>query len=141
MASDMEKMMNDYVAAWNAHDMERVLSFCTDDIVYEDVPIEKAWRGKKEAKDFVSSTFTNFPDFKIEVKASFGAGDGGAGEWVMSGTFANSSIPGVPATGKSFSIPGASVIEFREGKINRESMYWNMAAFLQQVGLMPPPPQ
>ena len=141
MATESEKMMNDYVAAWNAHDMERVLSFCTDDVVFEEVPMEKVWRGKKEAKDFAKDTFTNFPDFKIEVKSGFSAGDQGAGEWVMSGTFANSSTPGMPATGKRFSVRGTSIIEFREGKISRESMYWNLASFLQQVGLMPGPPQ
>jgi steroid delta-isomerase-like uncharacterized protein len=141
MATESEKMMNDYVAAWNSHDMEKVLSFCTDDVVFEEVPMEKVWRGKKEAKDFVNVTFTNFPDFKIEMKSGFGTGAQGAGEWVMSGTFANSSTPGMPATGKRFSVRGTSIIEFREGKISRESMYWNMAAFLQQVGLMPTPPQ
>ena len=141
MATESEKMMNDYVAAWNAHDMERVLSFCTDDVVFEEVPMEKVWRGKKEAKDFAKDTFTNFPDFKIEMKSAFNAGDRSAGEWVMSGTFANSSTPGMPATGKRFSVRGTSIIEFREGKISRESMYWNLASFLQQVGLMPGPPQ
>jgi steroid delta-isomerase-like uncharacterized protein len=141
MATDSEKMMNDYVAAWNSHDMEKVLSFCTDDVVFEEVPMEKVWRGKKEAKDFAKDTFTNFPDFKIEVKSGFSAGAQGAGEWVMSGTFANSSTPGMPATGKRFSVRGTSIIEFREGKISRESMYWNLASFLQQVGLMPGPPQ
>jgi steroid delta-isomerase-like uncharacterized protein len=141
MATDMEKMMNDYVAAWNAHDMNKILSFCTDDVVFEEVAMGKVWRGKKEAKDFSSSTFADFPDFKIEKKSGFNAGDRGAGEWVMSGTFAHSSTPGMTATGKRFSVRGASIFEFRGGKISRESMYWDLASFLQQVGLMPPPPQ
>ena len=141
MATESEKMMNDYVAAWNAHDMERVLSFCTDDVVFEEVPMEKVWRGKKEAKDFAKDTFTNFPDFKIEVKSGFSAGDQGAGEWVMSGTFAHSSNPAMPATGKKFSIPGVGINEYSGGKISRVTNYWNLASFLQQVGLMPPPPQ
>jgi steroid delta-isomerase-like uncharacterized protein len=139
MANDAEKAMNDYVAAWNSHDAERILSFCTDDVVFEEVPMGKVFRGKKEAKDFVSSTFANFPDFKIELKSGFNAGDHGAGEWVMSGTFAQSNIPGMPATGKKFSVQGASIIEFHKDKISRESMYWNLVSFLQQVGLMPPP--
>jgi steroid delta-isomerase-like uncharacterized protein len=141
MATDMEKMMNDYVAAWNSHDTEKVLSFCTDDVVFEEVPMGKVWRGNKEAKDYISSAFVDFPDFKIEIKLGLNAGDRGAGEWVMSGTFAHSSIPEMPATGKRFSVRGSSIIEFREGKISRESMYWNMASFLQQVGLMPAPPK
>jgi steroid delta-isomerase-like uncharacterized protein len=141
MASDAEKAMNDYVAAWNSHDAERILSFCTDDVVFEQVAMGKVNKGKQEAKDFISSTFTSFPDFKIELKSGFNAGDWGAAEWVMSGTFAQSSIPGMPATGKKFSVRGASIIEFRQGKISREAMYWNLASFLQQVGLMPAPPK
>jgi len=141
MANDAEKAMNDYVAAWNAHDGNKVLSLCTDDVVFEEVPMGKVFRGNKEAKDFISSTFVDFPDFKIELKSGFNAGDWGAGEWVMSGTFAHSSTPGMTATGKRFSVRGASIIEFRKGKICRESLYWDLAAFLQQVGLMPAPPK
>ncbi len=141
MASDIEKMMNDYQAALNAHDVEKLLTFFTDDVVYDSMPMGKVWRGKKEAKDFISSTFANFSNFKIEVKSGFNTGDRGASEWVMSGTFAKSDIPGMPATGKSFSVRGASIIEFKGGKISRESIYWNLASFLQQVGLMPAPPK
>ena len=141
MATDLEKMMNDYLAATNSHDMERILFFFTDDVVYEDVALGKVNHGKKELRDFFNSFFVDIPDIKIEVKSSFGAGDWSAGEWVMSGTFAHSSIPGLAATGKSFSVRGVSITEFRKGKISRNSDYWNMTSFLQQVGLMPPPPK
>ena len=141
MATDVEKMMNDYLAAWNAHDVEKILSFFTDDCVYDCTPIGKTSRGKKELKDFINSTFTDFPDHKLETKSGFNTGDRSAGEWVMSGTFAHSSMPGVTATGKKFSIPGATITEIRGGKISRVTNYWNMAAFMQQVGLMPAPPK
>ncbi len=141
MASDMEKMMIDYLAAMNAHDVEKVLTFFTDDAVYDCMPRGKVSRGKKEIKDFLNSTNANFPDFKLEMKSGFNAGDWGAGEWVMSGTFAHSDIPEMPATGKKFSVRGASIIEFSGGKVSRHTNYWNLASFLQQVGLMPGPPQ
>jgi steroid delta-isomerase-like uncharacterized protein len=141
MATDAEKMMNDYVAAWNSHDANKILSFCTDDVVFEEVPMGQVFRSKKEAKDFISNSFTSFPDFKLEITSGFSTGDRGAGEWVMSATFAKSNIPEMPATGKKFSVRGASIMEFRQGKISREAMYWNLASFLQQVGLMPAPPQ
>ena len=141
MASDTEKMMSDYLTAWNTHDVEKLLSFFTDDCVYNCTPMGKVSRGKQELKDFISNTFTEFPDFKLEMKSAFNAGDRGAGEWVMSGTFAHSNMPGVTATGKKFSIPGATINKFSGGKISRVTNYWNLAAFLQQVGLMPPPPQ
>lgn len=141
MATDLEKMMDDYTPAWNSHNVDRILSFFTDDVVYEDLAMGKVCRGKRELKDFISSMFVDIADVKFERKSSFTTGNWSAGEWVMSGTFAHSSIPGMPATGKSFSVRGASIIEFRKGKISRESDYWNMTSFLQQVGLMPAPPK
>jgi steroid delta-isomerase-like uncharacterized protein len=140
MASDTETMMKDYLAAMNAHDAEKMLTFLTDDAVYECTPLGKVSKGKKEIKDFISNTFTDFPDFKIEMKSGFKAGDWGASEWVMSGTFAHSST-GMPATGKKFSVRGSTINEFSGGKISRNTNYWNLAEFLQQVGLMPPAPQ
>jgi steroid delta-isomerase-like uncharacterized protein len=141
MANDTEKMLNDYMAALNAHDLEKVLAFFADDAVYDCIPMGKVSHGKKEIKDFFSNTFTSFPDFKLEMKSGFNAGDRGAAEWVMSGTFAHSSIPEMPATGKKFSVRGAAITEFKGDKISRNTNYWNLAAFLQQVGLMPAPPQ
>jgi steroid delta-isomerase-like uncharacterized protein len=58
-------------------------------------------------------------------------------EVIMSGTFAHSSMPGVPAIGKTFSVRCAGIYQMRDGKISRKSVYMNMVTFLQQVGLMP----
>jgi steroid delta-isomerase-like uncharacterized protein len=141
MATDTEKMMSEFMGAVNAHDLEKILTFFTDDAVYDCMPMGKLSHGKKEIGNFFSDTFTSFPDFKIEMKSAFIAGDHGAGEWIMSGTFAKSTTPGVPATGKKFSVRGSTINEFRGGKISRNTNYWNRAEFMQQVGLMPSPPQ
>ena len=141
MATDLDKLLKDYLTAWDAHDVEKMLTFCTDDCVYECMALGMVNRGKKELKEFFSSMFVDLPDVKLEMKSGFTAGDRGAGEWVMSGTFAHSSIPGVPATGKSFTVRGASVTEFKNDKISRNTAYWNFASFLQQVGIMPGPPK
>jgi steroid delta-isomerase-like uncharacterized protein len=139
MATDVERMLEDYLAAWNSHDAEKIASFFTDDGVHEDVAIGEVNRGKEQLKAFASYTFTTFPDFKLERTSSFVAGDWRGSEWIMSGTHTGD-IPGIPTTGKSFSIRGASISELREGKIRRNSDYWNLASFLQQVGLLPEAP-
>jgi steroid delta-isomerase-like uncharacterized protein len=139
MATDVERMLEDYLAAWNSHDVEKIASFFTDDGVHEDVAIGEVNRGKEQLKAFASYTFTAFPDFKLERTSSFVAGDWRGSEWIMSGTHTGD-IPGIPTTGKSFSIRGASISELQEGKIRRNSDYWNLASFLQQVGLLPEAP-
>jgi steroid delta-isomerase-like uncharacterized protein len=141
MATDAEKVMKNNLAAWNSHDVEKILSFFADDCTYEDVALGVVNHGKKELKTFINSMFVDFPDVKLEGKSAFQSGDWAGGEWVMTGTFAHSSIPGMPATGKKFSIRGVSIQELRKGKISRNSDYWNRASFMQQVGLMPGSPK
>lgn len=139
MATDVERMFEDYLGAWSSHDVEKIASFFTDDCVYEDVAMGAVNRGKEELKAFLSATFAAFPDFKVEPTSLFVAGDWAGSEWIMSGT-QTGDIGGIPATGKSFSIRGASIIELHEGKISRNADYWNLASLLQQVGLMPEAP-
>jgi steroid delta-isomerase-like uncharacterized protein len=57
-------------------------------------------------------------------------------EWTMSGTH-QGDLPGMPATGRSFSVRGATVLQLADGLISRNSDYWDMATLLGQLGLMP----
>ena len=139
MAIDMKKVAKDLIGAWNSHDVDKIASFFTDDCVYEDLAFGMVARGKKEINDFLKVTFVWSPDLKFELKSFFGAGGRTATEWVMTGTHAGE-LPGMPATGKSFSLRGVSISEQREGKISRNTDYYNLVSFLQQVGLLPEAP-
>ena len=43
-------------------------------------------------------------------------------------------LPRVPPTGKSISAELVIIIEFREGKMSAERIYWDHAAVLRQIG-------
>jgi len=139
MATNIQKWLDDYLAAWNSHDVEKIASFFTDECVYEDVALGKINRGKEELKAFITATFNAIPDFKLELKSSFSAGEWMATEGDMSGKQAGEYF-GIPATGKRFSVRGASILELRGGMIRRNSDYYNGASVLQQVGLLPTAP-
>ena len=139
MATGMEELFQDYIEAWNSHDLERIVSYVTDDIVFEDVAMARVMHGREELKGFGKDSFGAFPDFKIELKVIFISGSWAGAEWVMSGTFLGD-WPGLSPTGKSFSVRGASVCELRGGKLKRESLYYDGLAFLQQLGVMPEMP-
>jgi len=139
MAINMKKAGKDYIGAWNSHEVDKIASFFTDDCVYEDLAFGMVARGKKEINDFLKVTFVWSPDLKFELKSFFSAGGRTATEWVMTGTHAGE-LPGIPATGKSFSVRGVSIAELREGKVSRNTDYYNLASFLQQVGLLPEAP-
>ncbi len=61
-------------------------------------------------------------------------------EFVVTGTHLGD-LPNLPATGRSVSVRGAAIEEVREGKISRHSDYYDMAAFLRQLGQLPSPPK
>jgi steroid delta-isomerase-like uncharacterized protein len=140
MENNIVKIMKDYVAAWNSHDVDKVVSFYTDDCVYEDMGLDLVSHGKKELTESSKTMFYNVPDIRFETKSLFNAGDWGAWEWIMTGTLVHSNNPAIPATGKSFSVRGVSIIEVKGGKISRETDYYNALTVLQQLGLMPATP-
>jgi steroid delta-isomerase-like uncharacterized protein len=132
----MATILEDLVKAWTTHDVEKILSLVTDDCVYEDVTMAVVNRGKAELKGFLDAIFGAIPDFQMELISGFTAGNWGGAEWTMAGTH-KGDLPGLPATGKKFSVRGSSICELREGKIKRNSDYWDMATFLKQIGVMP----
>jgi steroid delta-isomerase-like uncharacterized protein len=118
-------ILNENAAAWNSHDTEKLVSLFTDDCVYEELGIGVIKRGKEDLRAFVNNFLTKFPDLNFEVKSSFISGNWYCAEWVWTGTH----------TGKRFSIRGVSVGELKEGKIKRNSDYYNRMDFLQQIGI------
>lgn len=140
-AGAQTQVLNDYAAAWNSHDTEKLVSLFTDDCVYEELGIGVIKRGKEELRAFINGFFANFPDVNFEPKSSFISGNWYCAEWVWTGTY-KGNAPGLPATGKKVSIRGVSVGELKEGKIKRNSDYYNRMDFFQQLGvkLVPAPP-
>jgi carboxymethylenebutenolidase len=45
-------------------------------------------------------------------------------------------LPGVPPTGKRVEVAVIVVVQFADGKISGERIYWDQASVLAQVGLL-----
>ena len=45
-------------------------------------------------------------------------------------------LPGVAPMGRRIEIPHVAIIQFRDGKIESEHIYWDQASVLVQVGLL-----
>jgi carboxymethylenebutenolidase len=45
-------------------------------------------------------------------------------------------LPGVPPTGKRVAVPVVAIVEFQDGKIAREHIYWDQASVLVQLGVI-----
>ena len=82
------------------------------------------------------------PDNRIEALRTWEAGDSVIVEGVYTGTHTGPLAgPGgvIPASGRSFSLPYVDIFQARDGKFVSHRMYWDNAAFLAQLGLMPAP--
>ena len=124
MMEKAQRVIHELIAAIASHDVEKMASLFTEDCFYEDVALGSVMRGREALKTGYGNFFAAIPDFKLELESLFVAGSWVGSEWVMTGT---------PTTGKSSSIRGASISELEEGKIKRNSDYYDSALLLQQA--------
>ena len=130
MATSNDNLLKQLIEAENSHDIEKLLTLLTDDIVFEDVTL--VTEGKDAFKQGYSASITAVPDFKIEPKSWVTSDRSFALEMVFTGT-QKGDLPSLPATGKSFSIRGCSFGEFENGKIKGRRDYWDSASLAKQL--------
>jgi steroid delta-isomerase-like uncharacterized protein len=128
--------------AWNSHDPAEVLAFLTEDVVLTTRGSANVWRHRAVRAMLVDLTESMSSDYRLDLgDLIVGTDDLWAAEWTMSGTNdPEDKTRGLPNTGRPFRIQGLSIGRLRDGKIAEEHLYWNMADYLTQVGLMPEAP-
>jgi steroid delta-isomerase-like uncharacterized protein len=142
MGTQYRTFFDTYLAAWNAHDPAAVSRHMADDAIYEDIALGRVLRGPSEIAAFVEEATRASSDFRFEEVSLFAAGSDYANEWIMTGTN-DRAVRGVPATGRSFRVRGASVGKLdTRGRIVENRDYYNLAEMFAQLGIQPPaPPQ
>jgi carboxymethylenebutenolidase len=46
-------------------------------------------------------------------------------------------LPGLPPTGRAVAVPLVAIVQFRDGKVAHEHIYWDQASVLVQIGNEP----
>ncbi len=103
--------------AFNAHDVDAILEFFTEDCVF-DTPRGGRHVGKEEVRKGFQARFDGIPDIVYGDARHFVSGDRGASEWTIRGTQA--------ATGEPIEVRGCDLFEFSGGKISRKDSYWKI---------------
>ena len=104
-----------------------------ENAIVEDSMFPQPFVGHEAIMNRKSAGFAAMPDLSFTVTKRIVRGDQLTVEWVASGTH-RSDYPGLPATGRRFSIPGVTVVVRKNGKIIRESLYYDMAEVHRQLG-------
>jgi ketosteroid isomerase-like protein len=110
-----------FLDAFNAHDVDAVMSFFTEDCVFDmprgPAPGGRRLTGKREVREGIKSRFDGIPDVEYVDDRHWTCGDRGVSEWTIRGT---------QATGERIEVRGCDLFEFAGGKIRRKDSFWKI---------------
>lgn len=93
-------------------------------------------RGPDAAKAACDLYEKAFPDMEVLIEdAIAGEGDTVIIRWIFQGT-QTGELPGIPATGKRFSVAGITIDRHANGKMIETWSAWDTLGMMQQLGLV-----
>jgi steroid delta-isomerase-like uncharacterized protein len=132
-----ERLLRDYLAAWNERDAERIASFFADDAVYEDHGAGAVARGREAIRDHAAQVHAGFPDLSFELVRAAHGDDFTAGEWRSRMTH-EGSFEGLAPTGRVVESSGVDVATLDDDdRIVHLASYYDGAAIMRALGLLP----
>ena len=117
----------------NAHNVDALQNDYAEDAVVEGSMFPKPFVGRTAIATRIGAEMLAFPDLRVEMTNRVVHGNQVTVEWVATGTHTGD-FPGFPASGRSFSIPGVTVVIRQRGKIVRESLYYDMDVVRHEFG-------
>ena len=113
-----EELLQSFANAFNAHDTKAIMSYMTDDCVFEasagpDVDGEK-FTGQEQVKKAFEDVFAMFPDAHWGNTVHFVSGNRGFSEWIFTGT---------KLDGTKLEVTGCDLFTFKSGKIAIKNSY------------------
>jgi steroid delta-isomerase-like uncharacterized protein len=132
-----ERLIGEYLGAWNAPDAERIASFFTEDAVYEDRGAGVVARGRDQIRAHASRIHAAFPDLRFDlVRAAHGEGFS-AGEWRSRMTHSGS-FDGLAPTRRLVESSGMDVATLdADERIVHLVSYYDGAEIMRALGLLP----
>ncbi|SRR6266496_2541007 len=110
--------LQSFADAFNAHDLHAIMSFMTEDCIFEasagsEIDGEK-FIGQAEVRKAFENVFATFPDAHWGNAHHFISGDRGFSEWIFTGT---------KSDGTKVEVTGCDLFTFKNGKIAIKNSY------------------
>ena len=111
-------ILDEFANAFNAHDLEKIISCMTDDCIFEasagpDADGEK-FVGKEAVKNAFEKVFKDYPDARWNDPRHFISGNRAVSEWTFTGTRSD---------GTKVEVTGCDLFTFSNGKIYIKNSY------------------
>lgn len=109
----LERTIDRYNAAWNAHDVEAILAFHAPGMVFENHTAGERAEGD-EVRAHIARIFENWPDLAFHGRRLYAADGLVVSEWTATAT---------NPEGKRLQWDGVDIFPFRGGLILRKDVY------------------
>jgi steroid delta-isomerase-like uncharacterized protein len=110
-----------FLEAFNAHDVDAIMSFFTEDCVFDmprgPGPGGQRLVGKEQVREGIQSRFDGIPDIRYGDDRHWLCGDRAVSEWTIRGT---------QRTGERIEVRGCDLFELVDGKISRKDSFWKI---------------
>jgi ketosteroid isomerase-like protein len=120
---DIRSTLRELCAAFNAHDLDRIMAFFADDCVLEMPRGRDPWgsrfEGKRDVRAALATRFDGLPDVHYGDDEHFADAAAGTGisRWTLTGTARD---------GTRTEVRGCDFYTFRDGKVIRKDSYWKI---------------
>jgi steroid delta-isomerase-like uncharacterized protein len=121
--SDIRETLVALCEAFNAHDLDRIMTYFADDCVLEMPRGPHPWgarfEGKQAVRQGLASRFEGLPDVHYGDDEHFVDADlrTGISKWTLTGTARD---------GKRVEVRGCDFYTFRDGQVTRKDSYWKI---------------
>ena len=134
----LEASIDRYNEAWNAHDLDTIMSLHAPDMVFENHTAGETAQGE-EVRAHIARIFESWPDIHFTTRRLYVRDGLVVQEWTADATHVNTLRRGditAEPTGKRVEWRGVDVIPFEDGLIKRKDVYSDSVSILRQVGLL-----
>ncbi|ODH02478.1 hypothetical protein A4S05_24785 [Nostoc sp. KVJ20] len=128
---------------FGTHSTEDAVATMVEDAYVNHIPVMTGGVGKPALREFYSKYLIPQmpPDTELTLISRTIGTDQLVDEMVAKFThtvWMEWILPGVAPTGKRVEVPVVAIVQFRDGKLAHEHIYWDQASVLVQVGLLDP---
>jgi steroid delta-isomerase-like uncharacterized protein len=137
---EVERIDDQNMSAWDAHDADAFMSLFADDFVWHDWTMPEPIRDRETARQYFSGWATAFPDMRAKQTDRVVSEDSVATEVEWTGTNSGLMVMAgneIPPTNKTVTGRGSYIAHMRDGKIVEFRTHPDIAGLMMQLGFMP----
>lgn len=135
--ASVEKVARSYFDAVAARDAQAMADHWHAEGIDDLVPVG-VMRGPGEVRAAFEELFRAVPDLAIVVERVTADSKGAAVQWRATGNFTGGQYQGLEPTGRYIQLRGVDCLEVENGKLVRNTAYYDGMEFARGVGMLPP---